>query len=140
MKKPVVCFFGTYDKTYTSNRLVLAGLRANGVTVYEVNAAIKVTTLTKKSEMTFGMLLMRTLKKYRLLSEVIKHHKEIQKRGRGVALGQPQQLRRDARTARQGHRRYQARKLVAILADRARAVFGATTFTCVFCLVPQPTG
>lgn len=75
--QPKICFFGTYDKTYTSNRLVLQGLRANGIDVVEVNAHIKVTTMNKKSEITWWKLFLRVIKKYRLVIETIKHARGI---------------------------------------------------------------
>ena len=33
-----ICFFGTYDKSFTSNRIVLEGLSMNGVEVLEINS------------------------------------------------------------------------------------------------------
>lgn len=72
--KPLhICFFGTYDQTYTSNMLTLTGLRANGAIVTEVNAHIKVTTLNKKEEMGWLPLLKRIFKKYRIISVIAKN-------------------------------------------------------------------
>jgi len=55
-----VCYFGTYDPTYTRNRLMIRGLKENGVEVIECR-----TPQTKNK-----------LKKYKAL---IKRHKEIKK-------------------------------------------------------------
>lgn len=65
-----ICFFGTYDQTYTSNMLTLTGLRANGAKVTEVNAHIKVTTLNKQEEMGWLPLIKRVLKKYRIIKVI----------------------------------------------------------------------
>lgn len=71
MKKPLhICFFGTYDQTYTSNMLTLTGLRANGAKVTEVNAHIKVTTLNQKNQMGWWPLIKRVLKKYRIITVI----------------------------------------------------------------------
>ncbi len=69
--------FGTYDPTYTSNKLTMAGLRDNGARVVEVNAPVTVTTLNTKKEMGWWPLVKRVLRKYRLVSEIIKHRKDI---------------------------------------------------------------
>jgi len=73
-----ICFFGTYDPLYTSNKLILQGFCANGIHVVEVNAAIPLTPLNKNQEMGWWPLLKRILRKYRLISETIKHWKDIQ--------------------------------------------------------------
>ena len=68
-----VCFFGTYDNTYTSNLLTIRGLKSNGAQVVEVNAHVKVTTLNKQSEMGWWQLVKRVLKKYRILTVIVKN-------------------------------------------------------------------
>jgi glycosyltransferase involved in cell wall biosynthesis len=66
--KPLhLCFFGTYDKTFTSNLLTLQGFKQNNIQVTEVNAHIKVTALNKKNEMGWWPLVKRVFKKYRIL-------------------------------------------------------------------------
>lgn len=72
-----VCFFGTYDRDYTSNKLILRGLHENNGKVVEVNAHTPVTRLDKKEEMNIFNLVGRVLKKYRLFSEIAKHWQEI---------------------------------------------------------------
>jgi len=57
-----VCYFGTYDSTYTRNRLMIQGLRENGVEVVECR--------TPQSS--------NKLKKYK---ELIKRHQQIKKEG-----------------------------------------------------------
>lgn len=68
-----ICFFGTYDRTYTSNLLTIRGFEENGAKVSEVNAHIKVTTLDKANEMGWLNLLGRIVKKYRIFSEIAKN-------------------------------------------------------------------
>lgn len=74
-----ICFFGTYDRTYTSNLMILKGLKENGVSVVEVNAHIKVTKLTTKDEMSLVQVLKRVLRKYRIVNETYKNWKQIKK-------------------------------------------------------------
>src|SRR3989344_8198955 len=78
-RKPYICFFGSYDRDYTSNRMILGGLKENGVKVLEVNANTKVTKLTTKEEMSWSSILGRIVKKYRIISEVWKNRKELRK-------------------------------------------------------------
>lgn len=78
-KKLQVCFFGTYDNTYTSNKMVLQGLRDNDVDVIEVNAHTRVTRLDKKEEMNWMNLITRVVKKIRIFSEIIKNWQPLKK-------------------------------------------------------------
>ena len=57
-----ICYFGTYDPIYTRNRLLIQGLRENGVEVVECRTP---QTANK-------------LKKYK---ELIKRHKQVKKEG-----------------------------------------------------------
>lgn len=80
MKKDLqICFFGAYDRNYTSNRLIIEGLRQNGVKVVEVNADIKLTRLDRDEDMSWWKLVARVVRKYRLIPEALKHIKDIQK-------------------------------------------------------------
>lgn len=72
-KKIRICFFGTYDNTYTSNKMILKGFAENKVPVTEINAHIKVTKLTTASEMSFGRIIIRILRKYKIITEIIKN-------------------------------------------------------------------
>jgi glycosyltransferase involved in cell wall biosynthesis len=74
-----VCFFGSYDKTYTSNKLILQGLRENNIPVVEINAHIKVTALTTREGMTWGQIIKRILRKYKIFSEIVKKFGEFRK-------------------------------------------------------------
>lgn len=68
-----VCFFGAYDRNFTSNQIVLKGLRANGVDVVEVNTHTPLTRLDKQKDMTIPKLAGRVLKKRKIFSEIVKH-------------------------------------------------------------------
>ena len=72
-----ICYFGTYDKTYTSNKFFLQALKENNVSVLEINAHTEVTKLTTTSEMSWLQIIKRMLRKYRIFSEIIKHCKEL---------------------------------------------------------------
>lgn len=75
MKQPnlKICFFGTYDKTYTSNQIVLKGLEENNFPVVEVNSEVKLTKLDQKEHMGWLQIMVRILKKYRILVEIFKN-------------------------------------------------------------------
>lgn len=87
-KKIKVCFFGAYDRNYSSNRLVLNGLKKNNIPVIEVNTDIKVTRLDKKGDMSGLNLLKRVLRKYKLIPQIIKKRNEI-KRCDAIYVGYP---------------------------------------------------
>ncbi len=78
-KNIIVCMFGTYDRTYTSNKLFLEGLRRIKVPVVEVNAHIPVTRLDRKDDMTWFHLIRRVFNKYRIVGETIRHWNDIKK-------------------------------------------------------------
>lgn len=74
-----ICYFGTYDNTYTSNKMILQGLKENNISVLEINAHIKVTKLTTNEEMSWNQILKRIVKKYRIITEIIKNLSEFRK-------------------------------------------------------------
>jgi glycosyltransferase involved in cell wall biosynthesis len=88
LKKLTVCFFGTYDNTYTSNKMVLQGLKDNDVNVVEVNAHTKVTRLDKQSEMNWMNLFSRIFSKTKIVNEIWKNWHEI-KKSDAIYVGYP---------------------------------------------------
>jgi glycosyltransferase involved in cell wall biosynthesis len=58
-----VCYFGTYDKDYPRNRIVVDGLRANGVEVYECNVPLWSSTEERLQRASGGWLNIRFLAK-----------------------------------------------------------------------------
>ncbi|PIY79264.1 MAG: hypothetical protein COY81_03570 [Candidatus Pacebacteria bacterium CG_4_10_14_0_8_um_filter_43_12] len=76
-KKLTICFFGTYDREYTSNKLVLHGLQENGAIIHEVNAHIPVTRLDKQSEMSWATILKRIWNKHKIISVIARNWPEI---------------------------------------------------------------
>ena len=78
-KKITICFFGTYDPTYTSNQLILQGLCENNIPVVQVNAPIQVTRLDSKTEMSWVKLLKRIWDKNKLSAEIWEKRSEIKK-------------------------------------------------------------
>ncbi len=72
-----ICFFGTYDKDYTSNKMILKGFRENGLDVVEINSSISVTKLTTSQEMSAIQLLLRVVRKYKIITEIIKNFKKF---------------------------------------------------------------
>ncbi len=77
--KLTVCFFGTYDKTYTSNVMFKKALEINDVTVIEVNSHIPVTRLDSQADLSWRHLLRRISQKYRIVPTAIKQWSDIQK-------------------------------------------------------------
>ena len=41
MKKMTICYFGIYDKNYSRNKILISGLKKNGVEVIECNDRTK---------------------------------------------------------------------------------------------------
>lgn len=78
-KKITVCFFGTYDKNFTSNKIVNKGLVQAGVEVVAVNAHTPVTKLNSEGDASAFQFLFRVLRKYRIFVEIIKNIKGIRK-------------------------------------------------------------
>ena len=74
-----ICFFGTYDRTYTSNKLMLDAFAKINVKVIEVNAEIKITRLDTKKEMNWFNLAKRVLNKFSIIWAIIKKWNEIKK-------------------------------------------------------------
>lgn len=74
-----ICMFGNYDPTYTSNKLTIQGFKDNGADIVEVNAPITVTNLNKKSEMGWMQLAKRVARKYKIVGEIIKKRKDIER-------------------------------------------------------------
>src|SRR3989338_3100802 len=66
-----ICYFGTYDNTYTSNKMILTGIKENRISVMEINAHIKVTKLTTEEEMSWIQIVKRIVRKYRIFSELM---------------------------------------------------------------------
>ncbi|HUV47081.1 MAG TPA: glycosyltransferase family 4 protein [Candidatus Bathyarchaeia archaeon] len=77
--KLTICLFGTYDRNYTSNKLILQGLLENKVDIVEINSHTPVTKLDSSKEMTWLKLTGRILKKYRIFAEIIRNFKRFRK-------------------------------------------------------------
>lgn len=72
-----VCFFGTYDRSFTSNKLMLEAFTKIGVKLVEVNAEIKVTRLDTKKEMNWMNIIMRIVRKFKIFSVIASRWNEI---------------------------------------------------------------
>lgn len=79
MKKLTVCFFGSYDRNFTSNKIIYTGLSENGADIVVVNSHTPVTRLDNEKDATFFHLIRRTLRKYKILAEIFKNVKGIKK-------------------------------------------------------------
>ncbi len=78
-KNLTVCFFGSYDRNFTSNRIINNGLLKNNVDIVIVNAHTPVTRLDSPKDATFFHLIMRVLRKYKIVIEVFKNIEGIKK-------------------------------------------------------------
>lgn len=70
--------FGTYDRNYTSNKLVIQGLQENHIPLLELNAHTPVTRLDNPREMSWVKLLGRILRKYKIFIEIAKRFNQLQ--------------------------------------------------------------
>lgn len=74
-----ICFFGAYDKTFTSNKMILKGFMENNIDVVEINAHTKVTKLTTTQEMSFFEIIKRILRKFRIITALVKNFNSFAK-------------------------------------------------------------
>lgn len=72
-----ICFFGAYDRNFTSNLIVLRGLKLNGAMITEVNAHVPLTKLVAKEDISFMQLVKRIFKKWKIIAEIIRHWKDL---------------------------------------------------------------
>ncbi|MDP3941681.1 MAG: glycosyltransferase, partial [bacterium] len=72
-----VCFFGTFDKQYSSNKIILDGLHSAGVEVLEINVNTRITSLNKPKDLGLSVLLQRVINKFKLIPLVVAHYKRI---------------------------------------------------------------
>ena len=79
MKKLTVCFFGSYDRNFTSNKIISTGLLENDVEIVVVNSHTPVTRLDNEKDATLFHLIRRTLRKYKILTEIFKNLDGIKK-------------------------------------------------------------
>lgn len=79
MRKLTICFFGSYDRNFTSNRIIYNSLIKNGAEVVVVNSHVPVSRLDSEKDATFLNFLKRISKKFGLIPEIFKNLKGIQK-------------------------------------------------------------
>ncbi len=79
MKKLTVCFFGSYDRNFTSNKIIYNGLIKNGAKVVVVNSHTPVTRLDSTKDATFFNFIRRVLRKYKIVNEILENIDGIRK-------------------------------------------------------------
>ncbi len=80
MKKQLtVCFFGSYDRNFTSNKIVKQGLEKHGVNVVEVMSQVPVTTLIKPQDMGVFALAKRVVRKLGIIPAILKGWSQLNK-------------------------------------------------------------
>lgn len=77
--KMKICFFGTYDKKYSSNKIILDGFKRNNVKVLEVNNDIRITSLNNTKHLRVLSLINRILIKFSLIPLIFKNLDKIKK-------------------------------------------------------------
>lgn len=74
-----ICFFGTYDKRYSSNKIILDSFKRNNIKVLEINNNISITPLNNKNHLSAIHLLKRMLIKFSLISLIYRNFSKIKK-------------------------------------------------------------
>lgn len=87
-KNVTVCFFGTYDRNFTSNKIIYNGLIKNGAEVVVVNSHTPVTRLDSEKDASIFQILRRILRKYKIFVEISKNIKGI-KKSDAIYVGYP---------------------------------------------------
>lgn len=72
-------FFGTYDRKYSSNKIILDGLKRNNVKVLEVNNDTRITNLNNSKHLGIVPLIKRVLHKFSIIPLAIKNINKIKK-------------------------------------------------------------
>lgn len=83
-----ICFFGTYDKKYSSNKIILDGFKRNNIKVYEVNNDVRITALNNQKHLSILPLINRLLIKLSLIPKILKNLKKI-KECDAIYIGYP---------------------------------------------------
>lgn len=83
-----ITFFGTYDKKYSSNKIILDGFKRNKVKVTEVNNDVRITALNDSKHLGVLSLVKRILVKFSLIALTIKNLKQI-KNSEAIYIGYP---------------------------------------------------
>jgi len=74
-----ICFFGTYDRNYSRNQILLKGLPQAGVEVIEVHKDLSIIKLDKKGDISSVAILYRFLRKFLFLPVLFSKITEIRK-------------------------------------------------------------
>lgn len=74
-----ICFFGTYDKKYSSNKIILDGFKRNKIKVFEINNDIRITPLNNSNHLAIFNLFKRLWIKLSLIPLIFKNLEKIKK-------------------------------------------------------------
>lgn len=78
LNKPLsVCFYGSYDRNYSRNQILLKGLKQVNVRINEVNLELPKMSIDKPEHLNYLTLLSRLLRKIKLVPLTIKHWQKI---------------------------------------------------------------
>ena len=68
-----ICFFGSYDKYYSRNQIILKGLAINHVLVVEVHLDLPKSEISEEEHLTMSIMIKRLLRKLKLIPIVFKN-------------------------------------------------------------------
>lgn len=74
-----ICFFGTYDRNYSRNKILLTGLERLGVSVVEVHTQLEQTKLNSEKHVGIVAVIHRLLRKASFLPVVLSHLSDIRR-------------------------------------------------------------
>ena len=74
-----ICFFGSYDKYFSRNQIILKGLATNSVSVAEVHLYLPKSDISDKEHMMAFVMVKRLLRKIKILPIVFKNIRNIRR-------------------------------------------------------------
>lgn len=74
-----ICFFGSYDKNYSRNQIILKGLADKNITISEVHLDLPKWNIDKKAHLSTILMAKRLFRKVKILPIVLKNLNTIKK-------------------------------------------------------------
>src|SRR3989344_2350466 len=72
-----ICFFGSYDRSYSRNQILLKGLKKTDIEVNEVHLDLPKLNIDKPNHLGLGVMLKRLIRKFRLIPITLLNFKKI---------------------------------------------------------------
>src|SRR3990167_6337471 len=74
-----ICFFGSYDRSYSRNQILLKGLKKTDIEVNEVHLDLPKLNIDKPEHLGLGLMIKRLFRKFRLIPITLLNIKKIKK-------------------------------------------------------------